>query len=48
MQNWTQQQTDAIHSPSRKIICSAAAGSGKTAVMIERVVRRLPAAARRR
>ena len=41
MQNWTQQQTDAIHSPSRKIICSAAAGSGKTAVMIERVVRLL-------
>ena len=41
MQNWTQQQTDAIQSPSSKIICTAAAGSGKTAVMIERVVRLL-------
>ena len=41
MQNWTQQQTNAIQSPSSKIICTAAAGSGKTAVMIERVVRLL-------
>ena len=39
MQNWTRQQQDAIHSGSGKIICSAAAGSGKTAVMIERIVR---------
>ena len=41
MQNWTLQQRKAIDSPSRKIICSAAAGSGKTAVMIERIVRML-------
>ena len=41
MHNWTAQQTDAIKSPSQKIICSAAAGSGKTAVMIERIVRLL-------
>ena len=41
MSKWTPQQENAIHSPSRKIICSAAAGSGKTAVMIERVVRLL-------
>ena len=41
LSKWTPQQENAIHSPSRKIICSAAAGSGKTAVMIERVVRLL-------
>ena len=41
MQQWTAQQEAAILSPSRKIICSAAAGSGKTAIMIERIVRML-------
>ena len=41
MTNWTDQQLAVIHSPSNKIICSAAAGSGKTAVMIERIVRML-------
>lgn len=38
MPNWTEQQQDVIFSESKKIICSAAAGSGKTAVMIERIV----------
>ena len=38
MPEWTAQQQAVISSPSRRIICSAAAGSGKTAVMIERVV----------
>ena len=41
MPEWTAQQRAVIDSPSRKIICSAAAGSGKTAVMIERVIRML-------
>ena len=38
MPEWTLQQKDVIFSESKKIICSAAAGSGKTAVMIERIV----------
>ena len=41
MPEWTQQQLEAIRCPARRIICSAAAGSGKTAVMIERIVRML-------
>ena len=41
MPNWTHQQQAVIDSSSRKIICSAAAGSGKTAVMIERIIRML-------
>ena len=41
MPAWTDQQLEAIYSGRKKIICSAAAGSGKTAVMIERVVRML-------
>ena len=41
MPQWTDGQREAIQSPARKIICSAAAGSGKTAVMIERIVRML-------
>ena len=39
MPNWTQDQQRVIASSSKKLICSAAAGSGKTAVMIERIVR---------
>ena len=39
MPHWTQQQHSVISSPSRQIICSAAAGSGKTAVMVERIAR---------
>ena len=41
MRVWTEQQQIAISSPARRIICSAAAGSGKTAVMVERVIRML-------
>ena len=36
---WTPGQQKAISSPAGKLICSAAAGSGKTAVMIERIAR---------
>ena len=39
MPQWTKDQKDVICSSSKRIICSAAAGSGKTAVMIERIVR---------
>ena len=39
MPQWTQDQQRVIASSSEKLICSAAAGSGKTAVMIERIVR---------
>ena len=39
MTQWTEQQKMVIDSDERKLICSAAAGSGKTAVMIERVLR---------
>ena len=45
MPEWTAQQQAVISSKSKKIICSAAAGSGKTAVMIERVVSLLKAKA---
>ena len=41
MPEWTAQQREVIESPARKIVCSAAAGSGKTAVMIARIVRML-------
>ena len=39
MPNWTEQQKMVIRSAERRLICSAAAGSGKTAVMVERIVR---------
>lgn len=38
---WTQNQYDAINIPVSDIIVSAAAGSGKTAVMAERIISRL-------
>ena len=36
---WTADQQRVISSSSGRLLCSAAAGSGKTAVMIERIVR---------
>ncbi len=39
--NWTKQQSDAINSRRGSIIVSAAAGSGKTAVLVERVIKRI-------
>jgi len=41
MKNWTNQQEDAIKSTGRSVIVSAAAGSGKTAVLVERITRQL-------
>ena len=39
MPEWTVDQQRVISSPAERLICSAAAGSGKTAVMIERIAR---------
>lgn len=39
MPKWTEQQLDAIEASGGNIIVSAAAGSGKTAVLVERVIR---------
>ena len=38
MPNWTKEQSLAIEQRGGKIIVSAAAGSGKTAVLSERVI----------
>lgn len=37
MPNWTKQQSNAINARNANILVSAAAGSGKTAVLVERV-----------
>ena len=37
--NWTPQQLDAITASGGSVLVSAAAGSGKTAVLVERVIR---------
>lgn len=39
MQKWTEQQNNAINARNSNIIVSAAAGSGKTAVLVERVIK---------
>ncbi len=39
--NWTPAQTDAINAQGGAVIVSAAAGSGKTAVLVERVLSRI-------
>ena len=41
MPNWTKEQEDAIYKDGTNIIVSAGAGSGKTAVLSERVLRKL-------
>ncbi|MBR2713090.1 MAG: UvrD-helicase domain-containing protein [Bacilli bacterium] len=41
MPNWTKEQSDAINFDNSNIIVSAGAGSGKTAVLSERVIRKL-------
>ncbi|MGN0622733.1 MAG: UvrD-helicase domain-containing protein, partial [Oscillospiraceae bacterium] len=38
---WTDDQRDAIETTDRGVVVSAAAGSGKTAVLIERTIRLL-------
>ena len=39
MPKWTEQQQNAIDARGTNILVSAAAGSGKTAVLVERVIR---------
>ena len=39
MPQWTDDQKSVINASEKRVICSAAAGSGKTAVMVERIVR---------
>lgn len=39
--NWTPEQLEAIETEGKNILVSAAAGSGKTAVLVERVIRKL-------
>ena len=39
--NWTEAQKDAINAVGGNVLVSAAAGSGKTAVLVERVTRRI-------
>lgn len=38
---WTKEQLDAINAPNTGLIVSAAAGSGKTAVLVERLCRQI-------
>ena len=38
---WTKEQQAAIDSRQQTLLLSAAAGSGKTAVLVERIIRRL-------
>lgn len=37
--NWTPQQRNAIYATDGSVLVSAAAGSGKTAVLVERVIK---------
>lgn len=41
MVKWTKEQEEAIYSSGRDILVSAAAGSGKTAVLVERIIQKL-------
>jgi ATP-dependent helicase/nuclease subunit A len=41
MPKWTPQQNNAITARGRNILVSAAAGSGKTAVLVERVIKKI-------
>ena len=36
---WTERQLKVIESRNRNLLVSAAAGSGKTAVLVERIIR---------
>ncbi len=39
--NWTQEQQDAIYKKGSNILVAAAAGSGKTAVLVERIIQKI-------
>ena len=38
---WTKSQSNAIHADGCNILVSAAAGSGKTAVLVERIIQKI-------
>jgi len=38
---WTNPQSEAIKSRNQNLLLAAAAGSGKTAVLVERIIQRL-------
>ena len=39
--NWTKEQQDAIYKKDSNILVAAAAGSGKTAVLVERIIQKI-------
>ena len=39
--NWTKEQQDAIYEKGSNILVAAAAGSGKTAVLVERIINKI-------
>ena len=39
--NWTKEQQDAIYKKGSNILVAAAAGSGKTAVLVERIIEKI-------
>ena len=39
--NWTDEQKDAIYEKGSNILVAAAAGSGKTAVLVERIINKI-------
>ena len=39
--NWTKEQREVIELRGRNLLVSAAAGSGKTAVLVERIIRKI-------
>src|SRR5699024_11514891 len=41
MVNWTEEQQEAIDTSGSNILVAAAAGSGKTAVLVERIIQKL-------
>ena len=39
--NWTEEQSQAIYEKNSNILVAAAAGSGKTAVLVERIINKI-------
>ena len=39
--NWTKEQSQAIYQKGSNILVAAAAGSGKTAVLVERIINKI-------
>ena len=39
--DWTKEQQDAIYKKGNNILVAAAAGSGKTAVLVERIIQKI-------